>query len=314
MTKSTRWVSSFSKAPFQLNQHLPVIRLVTPLTEERGIELWVLRLDQTDSVVSGNKWFKLKYNLLQARESGRSAVLSFGGAYSNHIHALAKAGFLMGIQTIGVIRGEPEYANNPTLQDAIEWGMKLQFVDRKTYRRRHDTDYQELLSKTFDDPVIIPEGGSNSLAIKGCAEILSDELLRRIQPDQIVLPCGTGGTLAGVCVANPELNILGIPVLKEADFLYQDIRNLIQDAGMEDSDNWQLDLEGHYGGYAKADSSLIAFIQQMNSLYHLPLEQVYTGKMLMRLMERIDAGLYPEGSSILALHTGGLQGTRSLEY
>ena len=296
---------------------LPNVSLQTlphPVCKAHKVDLRVLRLDQTDAQVSGNKWYKLKYNLLTAKEQRYRSVLSFGGAYSNHIHALAWAGKQLGLKTVGVIRGEPEYAANPTLTDAQCWGMQLQFVSRGVYRQRHEQSMIiELVNSLPDElkPVmLVPEGGSNALAVKGCQELLTQSVLNDFVPELIVLPCGTGGTLAGIALSQPNTQVLGIPVLKNAAFLYEDIKHLMQSAGTDDPKNWSLDLEGHCGGYAKSNPELTVFLSQMGEDYGLPLDQVYTGKMLLRLLSLIADGQC-DGKKVLAIHTGGLQGARS---
>lgn len=296
----------------------PLERVHHPDCQEREVDLRILRLDKTDARISGNKWYKLKYNLLAAKDQGYKTVLSFGGAYSNHIHALAWAGHEMCLQTFGIIRGEAEYASNPTLTDAQRWGMRLQFVNRAEYRQRHDpqqiAEWVEAFPDSYKPVLVVPEGGSNALALRGCGEIIKPRHLASFSPDLIVLPCGTGGTLAGVALSqadNPKVHILGIPVLKNADFLYKDIRQLMLDAAGFASDNWSLDLQGHYGGYGKSSEALLLFLQQMQAQYALPLDQVYTGKMLLRLWQLIEQGQY-RGKKILVLHTGGLQGLRSI--
>jgi len=282
-----------------------------------GVSLWLLRIDQLHPAISGNKWYKLKYNLKQAIATGCQSVVSFGGAYSNHIHALAWAAQDAGIKSVGVIRGEPEYVNNPTLHDAREWGMDLLFVNRRDYRLRKNPEFianlAESLTEEFKPAYIIPEGGSNALAVKGCTEILSNELIQQLQPDRIILPCGTGGTLTGIALSQPALSILGIPVLKNAGFLYADIRELISSAGAIDPKNWQLDLHGHYGGYGKCPEQLLVFMDKIQNQCGIMLDQVYTGKMLLRILDLVAAGNIPRGSKLLAVHTGGLQGRRSID-
>lgn len=291
---------------------IPLIDLPLPEFQEAGVSVQMLRLDLSHSKISGNKWYKLKYNLMQAQAQGFKQVLSFGGAYSNHLHALAWAGKVLGIETIGIVRGEPQYISNPTLSDAEAWGMQLSFVTRRAYKRRHDSDYLAELQCHYPEALIIPEGGSNDLAVQGCREILSEMLLTQVKPDQVVLACGTGGTLAGVALSVPGIEVLGIPVLKGAGFLNQDIVQLMCGAGYDDPCNWQLDLEGHYGGYAKENSAVRDFMQRMQVEYDLPLDHVYTSKMLFRMYERILEGRYLTGTRVLVIHSGGLQGMRSL--
>lgn len=305
-----------TSALFSQTNETAVTPVEMPCLSERNISLWLLRLDQTHPQISGNKWFKLKYNLEAAKEQGYNKVLSFGGAYSNHIHALAWAANALGMQSVGVIRGEPEYAANPTLSDARRWGMQLHFVNRSDYRKRSEPAYiQQLLAElgeTEETLFLIPEGGSNAAAVRGCQEIIGPALITALRPDQLILPCGTGGTLAGVALSQPQLSVLGIPVLKNAEFLYNDIRNLISSAGQLDPQNWTLDLEGHCGGYGRTSEQLLDFIATMAAQQAIELDQVYTGKMLLRILQRIEQGLVPEGSTLLAIHTGGLQGLRSL--
>lgn len=303
--------SVFSKLP-----KLPVTQLKLPELSEKAIELWLLRLDRTHPLISGNKWYKLKYNLEFAVNNGYRSVMSFGGAYSNHIHALAWAANEAGLNSIGVIRGEPEYATNPTLSDAQNWGMHLKFVNRQEYRLRQSPEFIQQLCNSAPEalrPVFaIPEGGSNKLAVQGCKEILSEQVLQLVKPDRVILACGTGGTLAGIAVSQPSLDILGIPVLKNAEFLYDDIRNLIQSAGEADPENWTLDLDGHFGGYAKCPEDLLCFMQQMEFEYGVQLDQVYTAKMLLRILQLVEQNLIEPGAKLLVLHTGGLQGRRSV--
>lgn len=297
---------------FETNKELPIVQLQLPESKEAGVDLFVLRLDKTDELVSGNKWYKLKYNLMNAKAQGITRVLSFGGAYSNHIHALAWAGRELGIQTVGVIRGEPAYVDNPTLMDAVQWGMELVFVSRAEYRRRSELDYLTKLQNVYGDVLIIPEGGSNALAVKGAAEIITDRMRLDYGLTHVVLPCGTGGTLAGIASSQPRLQVVGIPVLKGAQFLVKDIQKLMQDADIRCDDNWELDFDGHYGGYAKVSPELLSFISDIKQRYQLPLDQIYTGKMMFRFIEMLKEGAFHSGSRVLLVHTGGLQGLRSL--
>lgn len=280
--------------------------------ETAGINLQILRLDQIHPLLSGNKWYKLRLNLREALKLNAAAVLSFGGAYSNHLHALAWAGHKLGMPTIAVVRGEAEYAANPTLTDARKWGMQLHFVDRQIYRRRHDPDYQKELLASFPGSYIVPEGGSNALAVKGFYDLFEQPCWRPSgMPDLLVAPCGTGGTLAGlITAADQRCRVLGMPVLKKADFLYADIAALVGESEAESASSWALDMEAHFGGYGKISEPLLAFMKAFEAETGIELDPVYTGKMMFRLHQLITQGTFEPGAKIVAVHTGGLQGRR----
>lgn len=293
-------------------QSMRLDQLDLPVCAEQGVSLYLLRMDSIHPQVSGNKWFKLRHNLLDAKTSGCDRVISFGGAYSNHLHALAWAGCEMGIQTLGVVRGEPEYANNPTLRDAQRWGMTLKFVSRSEYRLREDMLYHKALCSTYPGSSIVPEGGSNALAVRGFADLFNHDCWRVLpEPDLLVSACGTGGTLAGLIAAKPAVTgVLGIPVLKGGAFLKHDIQSLLAEVGAGSVSNWQLDLDGHEGGYAKLSAELIEFMRQFEMQTKIELDPVYTGKMMFRLHKLIAQGKFSRGTKIVAIHTGGLQGRR----
>ena len=267
-----------------------------------SIQITVKRLDLIHPQISGNKFFKLKYNLLEAKQLGFKQILTFGGAYSNHIAATAYAAQLFGFQSIGIIRGDELHTQslNPTLQTANDFGMQLRFVSRAEYRLRHDTDYQLQLKQHYPDAYIIPEGGTNQLAIQGTKEILSAD--DRENYDVICCAVGTGGTIAGIIESSSaQQHILGFSALK-GDFLKHDIQQ------WTNKTNWSLTDEYCCGGYAKTNSELLQFMQQFEQQYAVPLEQVYTAKMMMGLFDLIQQGHFPVNTRILALHTGGLQG------
>lgn len=290
---------------------LPPVELLS-LSGARNIRVKLLRTDLIHPLVSGNKWYKLKYNLLAAQDQGYTRVISFGGAYSNHIHALAWAGFNMGLETVGIIRGEPEYAENPTLRDCQRWGMKLHFVDRKTYRRRSDAEYLQQLLQVVGPGYIVPEGGSNRLAVKGVAE-LAEALCSFESPDYILLAAGTGGTTAGFAAGVADgIRVLSVPVLKQGEFLRDDIARLLAESGVADRHNWQLDLEGHFGGYGRVCADVRSCIERFGLQYKLPLDPIYTAKLMLRLEQLLAEEYFPSGSEVMVVHTGGLQGARSL--
>ena len=291
-------------------RHTPLQPLVTPLGICAQVSLDVLRLDQIHPQISGNKWFKLMPALEQALASGR-ALLSFGGAWSNHIHALAFAGYRLGVPTIGVIRGEAEYADNAMLTDARRWGMRLHFVSRAEYRLRHSASFHDGLRTRFGDLVLVPEGGSQAAAVNSVAKIWQLPVLQGRSYDWVVLPVGTGGTLAGVLAGAPEcVEVLGVPVLRFGDWLEHDIRQLLTEAGASVCCRWSLESHAHAGGYARLVPELAQLIWRMRAAYDLPLDAVYTAKALNALQRRIVRGDVRPHSRILLLHTGGLQGNR----
>ncbi|MGC6429687.1 MAG: 1-aminocyclopropane-1-carboxylate deaminase/D-cysteine desulfhydrase [Jejuia sp.] len=276
------------------------------LPKAASFELFLKREDQLHAFVSGNKYRKLKYNLLEADKHGMKTILTFGGAYSNHIAAVASAGNILGFKTIGVIRGEElvaEVNKNPTLHFAKENGMQFKFVTRSAYRDKTDVAFINNLKEEFGDFYLVPEGGTNALAVEGCEEILkaSDNVF-----DFICCPVGTGGSISGLINAsNPAQKVLGFPVLK-GSFLHKDISRFVSKS------NWELINDYHFGGYAKVDKKLIDFINWFKSENDILLDPIYTSKMLYGVFDLIEKNYFPEGSKILAIHTGGLQGIHGM--
>lgn len=276
-----------------------------------GLTVFVVRADQCHPHVSGNKWYKLKYNLLRAKALGCQRVLSFGGAYSNHIHALAYAARQLGMSSVGIIRGEP--VTNSTLADAHAWGMTLDFVSRQTYRQRTDSQYVQGLMAEHQADVHVPEGGSNVLALQGVGELMQSIQAQLPELDYLLCAVGTGGTLAGLAAYAPSALILeGYPVLKGAAGLYQEIQSLLSAGGYQAQCPWQLDLDAHYGGYGKVTAEHLSAWQALEGRFGIPLDPIYTAKLLRRFLEKAQAGSYSPGSRIALLHSGGLQGRRSL--
>ncbi|CAM4067340.1 1-aminocyclopropane-1-carboxylate deaminase/D-cysteine desulfhydrase [Psychrobacter arenosus] len=268
-----------------------------------GITITVKRIDQVHPTISGNKWFKLKYNLLEAQRLGYSQLLSFGGAYSNHIHALAHAANEYGFTSIGIIRGA-ELADKPlnsTLATAQGLGMQFEFITRSDYRLKHTPEYLAELQARYPYAYIIPEGGSNTLAVKGCEEILSEA--DRQDFDTVVCAVGTGGTFSGLINAShAKQKLLGFSALK-GDFLTADVKEWADST----KQNWTLYSEEVFGGYGKFDDKLLTFIKIIQQQYDLPLEPIYTGKAMYRLLDLIEQGEVLPHSKILFIHTGGLQ-------
>lgn len=280
-------------------------RVDLPVLREQGVRLFMRREDLLFPQLSGNKFRKLKYNLAAAREQGFQRLITFGGAYSNHIHATAAAGRLYGFETVGLIRGD-ELAGkplNPTLEDARQAGMQLVFLSRADYARRGQPDFRETCLSRFGPAYLLPEGGTNELAIQGCAEMLEPG---DAQFDFLCCAVGTGGTLAGlVRGAVPGQRVLGYPALK-AGGLGAELLKFIP------GENWELSNHSHGGGYGKVTPELIAFINGFRAQTGIPLDAVYTGKMMLALLEDVQSGRIPSGASVLAIHTGGLQGNRGV--
>ena len=256
--------------------------------------------------VSGNKYRKLKYNLQKAQSENYKGILTFGGAFSNHISATAAAGLALNIPTVGIIRGE-ELASklnlNSTLNYAKSCGMHLEFVSRSDYKQKTDSAYLKRLSKKFENFYMIPEGGTNALAVKGCQEILTNQ---DFAFDVICCAVGTGGTIAGLINSSlPTQKIIGFPALK-GGFLNEDICKFATQS------NWELWEAYHFGGYAKVDSKLITFMNHFKTTYKIPLDPVYTAKMMYGIFDAIQTGRIPKAAKVLAIHTGGLQGIEGM--
>lgn len=275
-----------------------------------NVSLTVKREDLIHPYISGNKYRKLKYNIAFAKANAYSTLVTFGGAYSNHIAATAVAGMRYGFQTVGVIRGEElgmdvekTLKQNPTLAQAVSCGMQLKFISREMYRQKEEASVLELLKKEYPSAYILPEGGTNDLAIKGCEEILTETDLSY---DFICCAIGTGGTISGIInSASSSQKILGFPALK-GDFLNDDLQKLTTKS------NWELQHPYHFGGYAKVTEDLVNFINEFKKAYDILLDPIYTGKMMFGLFDLISKGYFPQNSRILAIHTGGLQGVAGI--
>jgi 1-aminocyclopropane-1-carboxylate deaminase len=281
-----------------INIPTPLIEILDDLFVENDVKVFVKRDDLTHEHVSGNKFRKLKYNLLEAKNMGFKKILTFGGAFSNHIAAVAEAGFLFGFDTLGLIRGDELNAeSSPTLKFATQKGMKFEFVSREAYRNKAD-----LTSVFSNEYFVIPEGGSNYLALKGVAELLEEQLY----PDYICTAVGTGGTMAGLLSnVKYEGEVLGFAVLKNGDFLKDEVSVFLE---KDFPENAELETRFHFGGYAKYNDELLSFIKTFESKHGFLMDQVYTGKMFFGVYQMIKEGYFKKGTRIVLLHTGGLQG------
>ncbi len=270
------------------------------------IELAIRREDLIHPIVSGNKYRKLKYNLRDAVSGQARLLVTFGGPHSNHVAATAFAAREAGLSSLGLIRGEEwetQLSDSPTLVFAQECGMEFQFLSRETYRMRNDPAFSDDIRQQWPHAFVLPEGGTNESAVKGCSEILGPQ---DGSYDIICCPVGTGGTIAGLSrAAAPHQKVLGFPALK-GDFLKEDIRKFAN------NDNWELVTGYEFGGYAQTDDRLVAFINAFYAETKIPLDPVYTGKMVFGVMKEIATGRFTEGSRILLIHTGGLQGVPAM--
>lgn len=289
----------------------PLMPLPDPWLKKQAVEVWVKRDDLLHPVISGNKWRKLKYCMDQAFEISASCWVSMGGAYSNHLHALAYLGKTAGIQTKGFIRGERPAELNPTLNDLSNWGMHLEFITRSAYRNLRLIQRSDEIPGFKPGHYWIPEGGAVKAALQGVAEILAEIA---IDFDCFCLPCGTGTTLAGLLLALPtESQLLGFAALKGKGFLARDIKALLHQEDVIPATKWEIQHDYHFGGFASVSTELMAFIDQFEQLNNVPLEPVYTGKMFYGIYDLIKRRYFLPGQRIIALHTGGLQGNRGFK-
>lgn len=302
--------------PLNYTDHLhpsPLQRLQSPLLEQANIQLYVKRDDLIHPQFGGNKWRKLKYNLEYAREKQFDTLLTFGGAWSNHIYATAAAGKYFGFSTVGLIRGEEHKPLNTTLSFAKDCGMQLHYINRAEYRQKAEAAYQNKIKQQFGNVYILPEGGSNSLALRGCAETVK-EISNEIEKpfDFICCASGTGATLAGLISAiNPGQIAIGFSALKGGEFLNHEVETFLQREKTNSSTkNWRIETGFHFGGYAKINDALIQFMSEFQLQYGFALDAVYTGKMFYGLFELIKAKRFKPGTSIIAIHSGGLQGNK----
>ncbi|MBK7762559.1 MAG: 1-aminocyclopropane-1-carboxylate deaminase/D-cysteine desulfhydrase [Bacteroidetes bacterium] len=271
------------------------------MLDNKKVQIDILRLDAMHPEISGNKWFKLKYNLQAAYERGAKSLLSFGGAYSNHLHALAFAGFKTKLKTIGIIRGEEVV--NPTLQDCIVWGMDLHFISREKYRHKTEVSFLEEIQSKFPHAYIIPEGANNEAGLLGCNEILQGIPLANYQ--YIAASVGTATTLCGLINASLGSNeVLGFLAMKQGLYLEEEIKQRTTKT------NWRLIDDYHFGGFGKSNAELFTFMDNFTTKHNIDLDRVYTAKMMYGMYDLIQANRFEHNAKFLVIHTGGLQGNR----
>lgn len=283
-------------------EHIRVDPYLSPLFDEKGITADILRLDLLHPVVSGNKWFKLRYYIEQAQEQNKKSLVTFGGAWSNHIHATAAAGKLAGLKTIGIIRGEAPAGLSTTLLQAAEMGMQLHFVSRAAYRQKKMPDQIDL-----SEALLIPEGGYSLTGARGAATIMD-----LINPDDYTHICcavGSGTMLAGLINAcGKHQQVMGISALKNNHSLEKAVSDLLINA----TTTPYIVHDYHFGGFAKHNSLLLDFMNELYRQTGIPTDIVYTGKLCFAAYDLAGKNYFPPGSKILLIHSGGLQGNRSL--
>lgn len=275
----------------------------------------ILRLDLSGGLAPGNKWYKLQGNLAEAQRLGARRLVSFGGAWSNHLHALAALGAEQGYETVGLVRGEPGEADTAMLADARRWGMRLVRVSRSEYRRRNDPDYLQGISERFAPCLVIPEGGANAAGTRGCLAIAA--LLRTAAPrvKRVVLAVGTGTTLAGIAAGlGPGHEVIGVSALKGAVDLEQRISRLLDDYAAADIARWSVLHDFHCGGFARVSDELRQFMLAFERVYEVPLDPVYTAKAMLAIHTKLKSGEWDASEPIVMVHTGGLQGRRGFSF
>lgn len=300
-----------------MEKAIPLQKVHSDFITSKGLELFVYRLDLNHPHISGNKLYKLKYNLEEAKKQSKKTLLTFGGAFSNHIAATAAAGKEHNFNTIGIIRGEEPAELNSTLKFAKECGMKLHFVSRTLYQNKEELN--KYVSEKFSEKnyYSIPEGGSNELGIIGCKEITSNI---PIDFDIVCCPCGTGSTITGITLSLKEhQSAIGFQILKGENYIKREVENWLSHfnsnlpAGQARNNNWEINEEFHFGGYAKLKPELLNFMLEFEKENAIPLDYIYTGKMMFGIMELIKREKFQKGTKIIAIHTGGLQGNKGLE-
>ncbi|MEL6988170.1 MAG: pyridoxal-phosphate dependent enzyme [Bacteroidota bacterium] len=279
----------------------PIQKVRTQLTDKFKIEFHVKRDDLIHPHISGNKWRKLSENISYMQRKNKEGILSFGGAHSNHLYALAAAGKHLGFKTIGLVRGEE--VSNATLAYCGSTGMHLKYVDRTTYRQKEDPSFMEVLQSQYPNYFLVPEGGANSLGRKGC-KVIMDEINSTGAYNYIFLAAGTGTTAAGMIPFLMDSTQLGIiPVLK-GGWMKEAIEKVMEKSIPK---NTHFFNDYHFGGYAKKNDELMEFINGFTLETGIPIEYVYTGKLFYGVMDLVKQGYFKEGSRVLVYHSGGLR-------
>ncbi len=286
----------------------PTVEIKLPILEEKRVSLWIKRDELTHPTIQGNKWRKLKYNLQFAEENNIKRLVTFGGPVSNHIYSTAAAGLQFGFKTIGVIRGYEHLPLTPTLQFAKDCGMELIFLDKQKYTSRYNVDFLQSIESAHGKFHLIPDGGANALAIKGVSELF-DEI--EIKYDVCCVSIGTGTTLAGALLNSKNKNAIGFSSLKGEE-IETEINQLLNPFD-EIKNQWQINKDYQFGGYGKTTQELMDFVNYFYNKTNIQLDPIYTSKMLFGILDMIKKNQFEVGATILAVHTGGLQGWSKFE-
>jgi len=279
-----------------------------PLCEQKGVQVFIKRDDLIHPIISGNKLFKLSLYLEKFAEGDYKTLITFGGAYSNHVHASAYKTKQLGIKSVAIIRGEQLLPLNPTLKDVAQWGVTLEPVSRADYKLKETSPRIQSIIDSYEKPLLIPEGGCGELGVLGAAKMLEE--VDQSKFDFVVCACGTATTLSGLIYASEKhIKLIGVPVLKAQNWMDQEVTGYLDKLHCN-KHNWQLLYDYHFGGYAKMPENLLQFVTDIKTDYGLALDPVYTGKAFFALLDQINNGQIEAGSKVLFVHTGGLQGAR----
>ena len=296
---------------YNLNLNIPskITKIESDLLNQKQVSLFIKRDDLIHPFISGNKWRKLKYNFQYAKLKGYHTILSYGGAYSNHLHALSYACSKLGFNSVGIVRGFQQIESNPTLTFCQENHMQLYYLDRSEYRHnKYSKKTLDYFRKMFNSFYMVPEGGNNELGVRGCEEILSEI---DFNFDYVCSPVGTGCTAAGLIRSmHNNKRFLGFTPFKK---VVEQQNSIMKFCHPDDYNNWNLISDIHFGGFGKINNNLVKFIQQFKSNYSIGLDLVYMGKLFYSLFNLISQNHFPKNTNILVLHTGGLQGLKGFD-
>lgn len=293
----------------ELPPHSPLQKINLPALEEAEIQCYIKRDDLLDSEFQGNKYRKLKYNLQYAIDQGYEEIVSFGGAYSNHLHALSFIPELSSLKVTVYVRGEINDPENKTLHQARLKGIRLISLPRNEYRRRSEVEFQRHIMQTHPNGYLVPEGGTNELAVKGVIEC-GNEIREQLgeEPDYCLVPVGSGGTLSGLvqCFSS-HCQVIGVAAFRGSESIDQ-IRQVVLSLSGSTPSNWEILSHFHFGGFAKMTHSLFDFICDFQTETGILLDPIYTSKMVFAFTSLVVQGFFEKGSKVVLIHTGGVQG------